>query len=340
MIYVNARYRSYGKGGFARYSDEVVARLPAVRVLEPPRYATSPLRGRVWEQTVLASHTRDGVLFSPANSGPLRHPRHVATIHDVLALQRPDLVSPSFATLQRRFLPPLAHGCRRVIVVSEAVADAVVEHCSLPRGRVTCIPPGVSPVFAPRDQSDARRRLGLHPGRPVVGAVVSSAPRKNAATTLGVLATVCGRVGGCQAVVAGFDEPGHIFGPNSRPTDDSIVDLGSVDDETMAEFYNSLDVFVCLSDGEGFGLPPLEAAACGAAVVSTAVPSVVEHLQEGVVLVDGPSEAVTAMVGLLQSGERRGELVATSADTVSLLTWERTANAVAEILHEVEGAAS
>lgn len=341
-MYLNGRAGFAGPGGFARFHNEVADRLgttSTVAVLEPPAHRTGPVRSRWWEQRTLLDLSRDGALLSTANNGPVRHPNQVVVVHDLLPLTHPHTVSPAFAALQRVQLPRLCRNAAAVLTVSHHVAGQLESVLDVDRSKVTVIRPGISDIFrsAPASSTVPSEALNLEPDRPVVTALVSSIPRKQAATTLDVLAKVASVRPEVQVVVAGFDGPRRVFGKRAiRPTDPAVRDLGPVDDHTLAALFAAADVFVSLSEAEGFGLPPLEALTAGAAVVSTPVPSLTELLP-GVVaeVADGPT-AVAAVLDLLDQPEKRTAQVGAAAAVVDHLTWAETAAAVARVLRRLE----
>ncbi len=342
-MYLNGRAGVNGPGGFARFHHEVSDRLGAsssVAILEPSERQRGPVRSRWWEQRTLLDLSRDGTLLSTANNGPVRHPNQVVVVHDLLPLTHPQTVSPAFAAMQRLQLPRLCRNAAAVLTVSDHVADQLETVLGVDRSKVTVVRPGISDVFRHTDRpadTTAEASLGIDPDRPLVVALASSIPRKNAAAVLTVLAEVAQVRPDVQVVVAGFDGPRRVFGKQAvRPADPAVRDLGPIADHELAQMFRAADVFVALSEAEGFGLPPLEALTAGTAVVSTPVPSLTELLP-GVTaeVADGPA-AVAAVLDLLDHPEKRAVQVTAAAGVVQHLTWARTAAAVEQVLLRLE----
>ena len=342
-MYLNGRTGGNGPGGFARFHHEVSDRLStssSIAVLEPPERQRGPVRSRWWEQRVLLDLSRDGALLSTANNGPVRHPNQAVVVHDLLPLTHPHTVSQTFAAIQRIQLPRLCRNAAAVLTVSHHVAGQLETVLGVDRANVTVVRPGISDVFHNVCRSRVRNGdgvLGLDPERPVVAALASSIPRKNSATVLEVLAEIASVRPEVQVVVAGFDGPRRVFGKQAvRPTNPAVRDLGPVDDNTLAQLFAATDVFVSLTEAEGFGLPPLEALAAGTAVVSTSVPSLAELLPGVVAEVDDGPAAVAAAIDLLDHEEKRSTQVTAAASVVAHLTWSRTAAAVEQVLRRLE----
>lgn len=331
--YINGRILLREHGGVRRYASEVSERLQQATVLQPTS-APHPWSARSWEQVTLANASKDGVLLSMAHSGPLRHKRHVVVIHDLLALRSPESVRRSYVRWLRGMLPALAKRAVRVVVDSSAVADEVSQQFDIPLAAIDVVYPGVAEVFALRDVDVARTALGLDPHRPTVAALLDPTPRKNSHQVAALLRELQRERSDLQVVVAGNNEPSAFSRQRgARAVDRSgFVDLGSAADVDLASMYQSADVFVSLTAGEGFGLPAVEAAACGAAVVTTPVPSAQERLGAGSQIISNAKEAKDAVVELLRAPNRRYDLSQRGAAAGGDLRWSDTAASLEAIM--------
>ena len=182
---MNGLYRRQRITGVQRYAHELVPRMQArgsVRTVDPSR-AIQGSRGMVhlWEQTLLPAATRHEVLWSPTNTGPLLHQRHVVTVHDAAVLSHPEWFSPGYAAWRRWFLPQLLRAAAHVVTISEFSKQHILTHVHMPEKRVSVIPNGIDREFfrpMDRDAQDAvRTRFGL-PTRYVL-ALGSLSARKN-----------------------------------------------------------------------------------------------------------------------------------------------------------------
>ncbi|MEM7342542.1 MAG: glycosyltransferase [Actinomycetota bacterium] len=334
--YLNGRSGRGANGGIGRYRHELLTRIPDFEVIEPPPYCRDRISDRLWEQVRLTGHTDDGVLASLANTGPTSHPRHLVVVHDLLPLTHPETVGRAFAALQRRLLPAVIGGATTIVTVSDTVRRQIIDTFCVAADQVVMAPPGVSAVFRPRDRAASKTALGLDPDRPLVAALASSVPRKRSGLVVDVLAEVHCRHPGAQVLVAGQDGASRVFGRQGRPDHRTVPDRGALDDDDLAHLYAAADVFVALSSAEGFGLPVVEAASSGAAVVTTPVPSVVEHADDAVALVADASAAIVEVTALLGEPARRAELAAAAAIRLRPLTWDATASALRAALIDLE----
>jgi len=337
-IAVNGRFRHLEPGGYRRYASEVSERLTNATVVQPSPRNARGVRGRTWEQSILARRTSDQVLLSPAGSGPLRHPRQVVVVHDMLPLEHPEWFSARAARAQRQLLPSLLPRARRVVVPSADVAARVAHWFPRVAHKTTIVAPAVGSPFD-RQPEPARLtaladRLGLAPDQPLVGGLVASSTRKNSELLVRVLAEVQRRTGAVVAVAGHTDAPRVVAG-NTRPHHDRVIDLGALDDQDLAAFYALMTVFVSLSLGEGYGMPIAEAAACGAAIVTSPVPVAAELLDGHAVVVDA-TDAPAAVDAIEQALRDRSATTTIARQTTARRwTWPQASGRINRVLEEL-----
>ncbi len=332
---INGRFMHSEPGGFRRYALEVSRRLPDAKVETPPKCLARGAAGKIWEQTALLSKAKDDVLWSPVGSGPIRHKRHMVTIHDVASFRNDGAVGGRFAVAQRWLVPALVDAAEVVIVDSQAVADELTKRFKVSSGRMSVVAPGISDVFreiAYMSRADARvefgpERLGATGERPLIGGLVSSIPRKNSAAVVEALSTLVVS-DEADAVVAGWDGPTRVFGRHQRHSSPLVVDLGVLTERELALFYRCLDVFVWLPHYEGFGLPIVECASVGTPVVCTPMPAAVEQVGQDVAMVRDGEEAVSAVRRLLADQSVTADMAERAAAAVADLTWDSTASGI------------
>lgn len=357
-ISINARFLTQPMAGVQRYGAELAAALVRraaagpidgqrgeVSLLAPrgPLQRAAPkgiplrragwLYGHLWEQVELPPACGADLLLSPCNTGPPALRRQVVTVHDLSPFDCPETLAPRFAAWYRWLQPKLIRAVRHVLTPSEFTRRRVLEITGVDPGKVTAIPNGVGAHFHPRDPeevAEARRRLQL-PDGPYVLSVGSLEPRKNLRRLLEAWRIVRGRaVKGLNLVVVGDKGDAAVF--PDEPLDaasDGVAFVGRVDDALPA-VYTGAEALAYPSTYEGFGLPPLEAMACGTPVVvgdRTALPEVVGDA--GILVDPFDVEAIADGIGralekpsLGQAGRRRAEA----------FTWDRSAQETWKVL--------
>jgi len=280
-ILVNGRVLSKPMMGVARYAREVLSRIEEMvelRTICPRKGLRGPI-GHFWEQTVLPRSVGPGqILWSPANTGPLNLSRQVVTVHDASCLDHPEWFSAPFARWYRFLLPRLARKVRRVITDSEYSKERLLAHTNMPEERIVAIHLGVDERFKPATPDEleqARSVFGLE--RPYLLYVGSLEPRKNLAALLQAWEQVGPKLLGLELVLVGITSA--VFsGRGFRSVPPRVRFLGHADDTLLPALYSGARAFVYPSLYEGFGLPPLEAMACGTPVIASnraSIPEVV-----------------------------------------------------------------
>lgn len=266
-VLINARFRHRPVTGVERFAVEVSSRLAATTNLQvtdiAPARTLSGIKGHLWEQFVLPRKVdRDSILFSPCNTGPLAVTRQLVVIHDAAVWDCPDGFSTTFRKLYQHLLPRLAKQAT-VATVSEFSRKQLAPRLGLPEEQILVLGNAVSPDFSP---GDSRKEL---PDAPTLLCVGSMDPRKNinrlARAWLDLKTS--GRLPeNARLKLVGGTNPKN-FAAFEQVEDQSIEWLGRVDDEALIRHYREAGAFIYPSYYEGFGLPPLEAMACGCPVL-------------------------------------------------------------------------
>jgi glycosyltransferase involved in cell wall biosynthesis len=208
------------------------------------------------------------VFHSPWLEGALLRPQvpMVVTVHDLVPLKRPGEYLRSGLRFKLRYLA--VQRAARVIVPTAAVADDLIAGLAIPNGRIAVIPDAAAGAFWPRSPAEVaavRERYAL-PERYLlwVGGLRTPDPRKRVAALARTRRTL----------------PLVLVGPTGRWARElSGVQLtGVVEDDELAAIYTGAHALVFPSDEEGFGLPPVEALACGTPVAASDLPALREVL--------------------------------------------------------------
>jgi glycosyltransferase involved in cell wall biosynthesis len=326
-VVVNGRFLSRRVTGVERYGREILRRLCGrLRVVRSGEKYDGA-RGHAWEQVTLPSLVAfDEILWSPANSGPVRVANQVLTLHDLSPLEHPEWFRASFALWYRLFVPVLVRGVRRVAVSSDWVQRKVMGRFGLPAGQVAVVPGGVDrEIFQPA----APKKLEL-PSKYALF-VGSIQPRKNLAGLLTAWDQATSRIPDTWLVIAGAG--GRAFRPPGLPDTKQVIHLNAVADADLPGLYAGAALYIQPSFDEGSGLTLLEAMACGTPVAASNGGALPEIMGEAGLVFDPrsiPQMAETLRRGLGDEALRI-ELRERSLDRARAFSWEKSAQKMQEV---------
>lgn len=306
-------------------------------------YSKPSLLQRRWWTVGLPAYLRrtSTALFHGTNfEAPLRgNCPTVVTIHDLSWLLHSSTHEARAVLRGRLRLPRMARRAEMVITVSERVRTEVCEHLELARERVVAIPLAPQSSFvrqSPEVTADVRKRLGVEDEFLLYAGTIE--PRKNLATLVRAFAEVLRTTElRPQLVVAGkvgWKSAGLLAQLERPPLKERVKLVGYVSDADLCALYSSCRAFIYPSLYEGFGLPPLEAMACGAPVIASAVPSVNASVARVIAPVDVDGLA-RSIVELLRDARASESLSQAGQAHAAQFSWERTARLTREVYSEV-----
>jgi glycosyltransferase involved in cell wall biosynthesis len=272
----------------------------------------------------------------------VRARRSVVTLHDLTLLLFPEWHPPDRLALMAHALEPAVMRADHVIVPSHATRSDVLKLLPVDSERVTVVPEGVAPSFAPRPAQEVDARLaplGLRTGGYLLflGTVE---PRKNLLRLLQAVELSAPAIG--PLVIAGGR------GWNNAAIEDAagrleragrVRRLGYVPDALRPALLTGARAFVYPSLYEGFGLPPLEAMACGTPVLTSNVASLPEVVGDAALLTS--AEDVPALAAALEriwtDDALRADLRARGLARAREFSWERSARLTLDVYDRVLG---
>jgi glycosyltransferase involved in cell wall biosynthesis len=258
----------------------------------------------------------------------------VVTIHDLAFFTDPERYTPVSAVSLKSVTRTAAREATRLIVPSNATRDDLIRVLGVDKGKIDVAYHGVDHrLFHRPDEVQVSRvtaRLGLH-GKPYVAFLGSLTPRKNAPAL----------VSGWTAAVADMAEPPALVlaggGGWSQELDEAVARIpahlrlvrpGYLPFADLPGFLGGAVVVAAPSRGEGFGLPVLEAMACGAPVLTTYRASLPEVGGNAVAYTEPDADSIAvALRALLDDPERRASLSAAGYARAQDFSWEASAAA-------------
>ena len=271
----------------------------------------------------------------PVARGPI-----VATCYDLEPLRHPALFPRRLVWFFRLFARRLRRA-DRVITISEATARDVEELAGVARDRISAVHLGVDAHFTPADaeQRDrVRRRYDLPPR--FVLYVGNTMPHKNVGRLVEALAIVRRSCGDAALVIGGAPDkyrPAVEAAIETHGVGDAVRFLGAIEETDLPPLLSSASVFAFPSLYEGFGLPALEAMACGAPVVTSNRASLPEVVGDAAIQVDAldAGALASAIVRLLEDRAESARLAAAGLARARTFTWAKCARAHLDVYREL-----
>jgi alpha-1,3-rhamnosyl/mannosyltransferase len=323
-----------------RFDVAALGRLPGVELVAS---AARPFSlAEQWQLPRLAGRLKLDVWHAPYYIAPYRLPCPlVVTVHDAISSRYPQYLPSLAARLSYEATMRLALGAaQRVIAVSQASADDVVRFFGTPRRKISVVHEAADARYCPQPPAAVaalRERLGL-PERYVLYLGMNK-PHKNLARLVQAWASVVthhrglgdlGGVGTPQLVIAGRTDPRY---PQAHMAAQrlglagAVRFLGDVAEADLPALYSGADVFVFPSLYEGFGLPPLEAMACGAPVLCAATPALQEVVGDAALTFDpvNVEELAHVLLRVLGDADLRADLSQRGLVQAQRFSWKKAA---------------
>ncbi|UDF14031.1 glycosyltransferase family 4 protein [Antiquaquibacter oligotrophicus] len=333
-VYLNMSFVGQRITGQQRFATEISRRLGGrsvvVPVFVPSWVRWSPLRW-LWVQLILPVRTWRGTLVSLTTRAPVVHPRHIVAIHDLFPLTNPEWFSARFASVQAFVLKAHLRSAKTIVAVSEPVAEQV-RALAKRAPEVIVIPNAPSEIFTADgpDTSGVLERLDLTSGSYFL-VVGSRDPRKNLSRVVSAYGTLSAEERArTPLVVAGTES--SIFERENISWPDGTVHIGYVTDDELVDLYRNARATVFASLAEGFGLPVVEAAACGSPLILSDIPVFRWLCGEAATYVD-PHDTASVAAALRSSLRGRSRENEAGLRVVSQrFSWDRSAGRLLETI--------
>ena len=313
-VFVNARFLTQPITGTQRYAIEICRGLKQIRpdvvLVAPDNIMHKDLaqeldvqivgkvrKGIIWEQVELPFLLRrrgNPLLLNLCNLAPIAYHNNIVTILDLSFKLHPEWFSRQFALLYNFFIPRELARARRVITISDNSRRDIVQHYGFPLSKIDIVYPSVPKVFIKASTQKQSNAYGSY-----ILAVSSIDPRKNFAGL--IKAFKAGSFGKTKLLIVGSEH--KVFADNNIKGlvagDPKIVFTGYVSDIDLIGLYQNAVVFAYPSFFEGFGIPPLEAMACGCPTLVSGTTSLPEVCGDASLYVD-PYDVDSIREGLMR----------------------------------------
>lgn len=303
----------------------------------------------LWEQWALpraVARVKPDLLHCTSNTAPVWGPTPlVVTLHDIIFLEKQAGRNTSlYQSLGRQYrrlvVPRILPKCRRIITVSQFECDRIRTALGLDPERIVAIHNGYNPRFRPMDDTAAVTKRYL-PDAEYLFFLGNTDPKKNTPGTLRAYAEYVRRserplpllvadlpMQAAESILQQIGEPELM---------DRLRLPGYIPNGDLPAIYNGASAFLYTSLRESFGIPQLEAMACGTPVVTSNTSAIPEIAGEGAILVDptSPEAIAGALLRLETDAAYRTEKIAYGLERVKLFSWEQTARKLLALYREL-----
>ena len=347
-IYINSRFLTQKITGSQRFAIEISRQLkrlePSIKFVAPKNIIHKDLAkeleveivgfntGHLWEQfdlPICLKSKGSPLLVNLVNTAPLFYENKVVTIHDISWKHFPQSVSKKFYTYYYFLIPRIAKNSKHIFTVSEFSKKDISKHLKIKTDKITTVYNAVSDKFRP---------LKLNKEKLILS-VATLQPYKNLEKLIDAFLYLKKTNNNFEyklILVGGINE--RVFAKSNifekvKGIDD-IIFTGYLDDNKLVELYNKASLFVFPSLFEGFGLPPLEAMACGCPCVVSNVAALPEVCGDAAYYVNpyDVEDIARGIERVLTDENLRQSLIQKGFENVKRFSWEKSAKKMIEVI--------
>ena len=309
-----------------------------------------PVREQMSLRLSIAQDNLDIVHFL-CNTAPVGiSNKFIVTLHDTIQLINPQIFSYSMglaafkrwaiSAYSRWAIFRTAQSANRVITVSMYEKTEIGKHVGVKMERICVTHLAPNPLFSPTSQaqkaswrSTLQQKFGIH--KPFLLGV-GYEPRKNIPLLIEAFARLVPDYPDLSLVIVAAEEQSRLFFEQlarEKNIVERVIIIGAIPSEELAILYNLAEVFVFPSERESFGLPPLEALACGTPVIAMSMTSLPEILQNSALLVEGKNAQAWAntIVKVITDANLRDYLVNRGLQRAANFSWEQCARETLQV---------
>lgn len=344
MLTINSRFLTQNITGVQRFAIEISKQLKKqlgekVQFVAPKNILHVALAkeldvkivgnktGHLWEQLDLPKYLKQNdtpLLLNLANTAPLFYKNKIVTVYDLAFYHHPEWFSKKFTIPYNFLIPKIIRNSKHILVDSDYVRDDISNSYSIHKSKITTIYGSYAEIF--KDVKIKKESFVL--------AVGSIDPRKNLKSLINIFT----QFNVVKLLIVG--QQNKVFTSmkiDSLPA--NITFSGYVDDDELVELYNKASLFVYPSFFEGFGIPPLEAQACGCPVVCSNVTSLPEVGGVDSVVYCDPynvEDIAEKIKMVLEDEPLQNELRVKGFENIKRFSWEKSAKKIIEVIERLK----
>lgn len=344
-VYLNGKFTAQRTTGVQRVAAQLVkaldarvrgrwvllcpagAPLPKLQRIVPRNVGPAGMPLTLWEQCMLPWLARNGVLLNLAGAAPAFARRQVSMLHDAAVFDHPEAYTRRFAGWYRWLFRRVARRATALLTVSTYSRERLALHLGVSASRFALVPNGGDHLDAIEPDDTVLDRHGLR-GQRFLLAVGSNNPTKNHAALLAAFSRLPHDAGLRLVLVGGINDAVFASGSHAEPP--GVLRTGALGDAQLKALYAHATALVFPSLYEGFGLPPLEAMACGCAVAAARAASVPEVCGAAALYFDPHDidDMAASLRRLCEDATLRQALRAAGARRVAAFPWSASASAL------------
>lgn len=351
MIYINARFLTQSITGVQRFAIEISKELKDlmgdnIRFVSPPdilhkeiaKYLAVEIigkrKGHLWEQIDLPQFLKrrnNPFLLNLCSTAPIYYSNQIITHHDITYIRYPKSFSLAFRTLYRLIIPQILKHSKGLITVSNFSKNEISQYYKYPLEKIHIIYNAVNQNFKPKENFSSESKKSS--STKYLLAVSSNNYHKNFKGLVEAFSLISKDIDVKLLIVGNYDSKSfkHI---KLDSLNNRVKFVGRISDQELIKLYQSAEAFIFPSLYEGFGIPPLEAQACGCPVLASNVASIPEILQASSLFFDplDINSMTIAITKILTTPNLRIELREKGIDNVKRYSWKSSAKEIINII--------
>ncbi|WP_294307061.1 glycosyltransferase family 1 protein [uncultured Chryseobacterium sp.] len=350
-IIVNARFLTQSITGVQRFAVELSKRLKEqwdseIEFVSPRDIINYEIAeelnakrigyfsGHLWEQIDLPIYLkkRNGFLINLCNTAPFFYKNQIVTHHDITYIKYPKSFSKKFIVFYKLIVPLMLINSRKIITVSKFSRNEISDYYGIPREKFTIIYNGVDKkkfTTGKKDNSSERK---------YILAVSSQNFHKNFHGLIQAFQNIKDYLSEVDLLIVGSSNSKSFnnldLNISNLEEQRRIHFLGRVDDEELVQLYQNTWLFIFPSLYEGFGIPPLEAQACGSPVIVSDIASMPEVLGDSVLYFDPftDSDLENKILLFYNNITLREKLIKKGIENIEKFSWEKSAETLCKMI--------